>query len=155
MLGGFGDIGRNPDITGNFSSLPLLTETVIPLNVSVFDPVLTEILFHWFCTKDGKVLDPFAGGIECGAVMAFTGRDYYGVDIREEQIAANLRRLSLISPPYYDLERYSDDSRDISNMTYEGFISTIIIGNGFNPRARVGRDCQSLQARTSRRPGQT
>jgi len=27
-------------------------------------------------------------------------------------------------PPYFDLERYSDDPRDLSNMDYEGFLKT-------------------------------
>lgn len=30
----------------------------------------------------------------------------------------------LMCPPYGDLEKYSDDPKDISNMTYENFIST-------------------------------
>ena len=30
---------------------------------SIFDPVLCEIAYRWFCPQGGTVLDPFAGGI--------------------------------------------------------------------------------------------
>ncbi|MFT7593218.1 MAG: hypothetical protein ACI8R4_000531 [Paracoccaceae bacterium] len=29
---------------------------------SIFDPVLCEIAYRWFCPQGGTVLDPFAGG---------------------------------------------------------------------------------------------
>lgn len=30
--------------------------------VSIFDPALCEVLYHWFCPEHGEILDPFAGG---------------------------------------------------------------------------------------------
>jgi ParB-like chromosome segregation protein Spo0J len=33
--------------------------------------------------------------------------------------------LILTCPPYYDLEKYSDDERDLSNMTYPRFLETL------------------------------
>lgn len=56
---------------------------------SVFDPVLTEIMVHWFCPASGNIIDPFAGGPVRGEVAAFLGRGYTGVDLRDEQIEAN------------------------------------------------------------------
>jgi hypothetical protein len=31
-------------------------------NISIFNPVLCELMYHWFCPENGKILDPFAGG---------------------------------------------------------------------------------------------
>jgi hypothetical protein len=56
---------------------------------SIFDPVLTEIAYRWFCPQGGKILDPFAGGSVRGIVAALTGRSYTGIDISERQIEAN------------------------------------------------------------------
>lgn len=129
--------------------------------VSIFDPVLMETMLAWFCPANGKVIDPFAGGSVRGLVSAFTGREYVGMDLRQEQIDANeeayeeladmedfrgepLRHptwlcgdsttiadvvdgeydFMLTCPPYADLEVYSDDPRDISNMEYPQFVST-------------------------------
>lgn len=30
--------------------------------ISVFNPVLAELLYRWFCPHGGLILDPFAGG---------------------------------------------------------------------------------------------
>lgn len=57
---------------------------------SVFDPVLCEILVSWFCPQGGRVLDPFAGGSVRGLVSAFLGNSYTGIDIRPEQVEANM-----------------------------------------------------------------
>lgn len=32
--------------------------------------------------------------------------------------------LCLVAPPYFNLEKYSDDSNDISNMSYDNFLLT-------------------------------
>jgi DNA modification methylase len=57
--------------------------------VSVFDPVLCELVYRWFCPLHGAVIDPFAGGSVRGVVASYMGRDYWGCDLRPEQIAAN------------------------------------------------------------------
>lgn len=119
---------------------------------SEFDPVLCEVSYLWFCPEGGSVLDPFCGGSVRGVVASMTGHTYTGFDIRQEQVDENRRqadKLGLDSatwicedaqnllehveeksadlvfscPPYFDLEVYSDDDRDISNMDYEGFIA--------------------------------
>jgi len=56
---------------------------------SIFDPVLSELAYRWFCPPGGTVLDPFAGGSVRGIVAAKLGRNYLGIDLREEQLVAN------------------------------------------------------------------
>lgn len=56
---------------------------------SIFDPALCEVLYHWFCPKGGKILDPFAGGSVRGIVANYLGYKYTGIDIRQEQIDSN------------------------------------------------------------------
>lgn len=128
------------------------TETLSTGGTSIFDPVLCELVYRWFCPHGGLVLDPFAGGSVRGIMAGLLGRAYVGVDLREEQIAANrlqgssicpeasirwqagdsreiIPQLSLEQPadlifscpPYADLEVYSDDPADISNMPYPEF----------------------------------
>lgn len=122
--------------------------------LSIFDPVLCELMYYWFCPQEGTVLDPFAGGNVRGLIAALTGHNYTGVDIRQEQIDANIKSAgeiltdektpnwicgdsinldSLVSgefdmvfscPPYFDLEKYSDNPNDISNMNYENFLKS-------------------------------
>lgn len=56
---------------------------------SIFDPVLCELVYRWFCPEGGVVLDPFAGGSVRGIVAAWTDRQYVGCELREEQVTAN------------------------------------------------------------------
>lgn len=117
---------------------------------SIFDPVLCELAYRWFCPPGGRVLDPFAGGSVRGIVAALLGREYFGIELRPEQIESNRAQADAICngvkprwlegdsvdartiaagwydflfscPPYGDLERYSDDPRDISTLDYPRF----------------------------------
>jgi hypothetical protein len=116
---------------------------------SIFDPVICELAYRWFCPEGGQVLDPFAGGSVRGIVAGALGRKYWGCDLRTEQIAANEAQADSIGvdprpvwvcgnskdtladappadlvftcPPYGDLERYSDDESDLSAMSWTGF----------------------------------
>ena len=63
--------------------------TASQTGTSIFDPVLCELAYNWFCPPGGVVLDPFAGGSVRGIVAAYLGRKYIGVELREEQVAAN------------------------------------------------------------------
>lgn len=56
---------------------------------SVFDPVLCELAYTWFSAEGQTVIDPFAGGSVRGIVASRLGRNYYGIDLRQEQIEAN------------------------------------------------------------------
>jgi hypothetical protein len=118
---------------------------------SVFDPCLCELLYRWFCPVDGVVLDPFAGGSVRGIVASKLGRHYVGIDLREEQVEENRKQgadmcrthepkwvcgdsakvvhtldvhadFLMSCPPYADLEKYSKDPDDLSNMPYAKFI---------------------------------
>lgn len=122
---------------------------------SIFDPVLCELAYRWFCPPAGTILDPFAGGSVRGIVAAKTGRQYAGCDLRPEQVEANRAQWAAMNdgdspapawacgdsrqidqhcagtaadmvfscPPYADLEVYSDDPADLSNMSYPEFVA--------------------------------
>ncbi len=121
-------------------------------STSVFDPALCELMYKWFCDEGGLILDPFAGGSVRGIVAQKLGYEYTGIELREEQVVSNRDQaieilepsnhptwicgdsdqvLDTITdefdmifscPPYFDLEVYSQDENDLSNMTYEAFI---------------------------------
>lgn len=79
---------------------------------SIFDPVLCEIVYRWFCPPGGVILDPFAGGSVRGIVASELGYRYRGVDLRPEQCAANEAQAAAIcrsNPP----EWFCGDSRDL------------------------------------------
>lgn len=118
---------------------------------SIFDPVLCELAYRWFCGHGGQVVDPFAGGSVRGIVAAQLGLNYWGCDLRAAQIEANRAQASDICgdvmpewvcgdsmetlasapaadfvfscPPYGDLEVYSDDPADLSQMEWHTFVA--------------------------------
>ena len=57
---------------------------------SIFDPVLTEIMYRWFSKEGDKIIDPFAGGSVRGVVAACLGRNYTGIDLSKNQVEANI-----------------------------------------------------------------
>ena len=56
---------------------------------SIFDPVLCELGYRWFCPPGGQILDPFAGGSVRGIVASKLGFKYTGCDLSGRQIEAN------------------------------------------------------------------
>lgn len=64
---------------------------------SVFDPVLSELAYAWFCPPAGRVLDPFAGGSVRGIIAAQRGYHYTGVDLSARQVEANEAQRDLIT----------------------------------------------------------
>lgn len=144
--------GGSPVVSGYDRNGERLTGTIGAENgVSIFDPVLCELAYRWFCPPNGLVIDPFAGGSVRGVVAAECGRRYFGIDLRQEQIDANRlqgkeickeimpewacgdsRNIDKIfcqgeadfifsCPPYADLEVYSDDPNDLSTLDYPQF----------------------------------
>lgn len=119
---------------------------------SIFDPVLCEIMYRWFNLEGGAIYDCFAGGSVRGIVAGYLGYKYTGIELRQEQVNENINQLERFDidnaplwicddsrnvdkyvgdnsvdllfscPPYGDLEVYSDDERDISNMEYDDFL---------------------------------
>jgi 1-aminocyclopropane-1-carboxylate deaminase/D-cysteine desulfhydrase-like pyridoxal-dependent ACC family enzyme/DNA modification methylase len=57
---------------------------------SIFDPVLCEIIYKWFTAENSLIIDPFAGGSVRGIVASKLQRKYIGVELRAEQIEANI-----------------------------------------------------------------
>lgn len=120
---------------------------------SIFDPVLCELAYRWFCPPEGVILDPFAGGSVRGIVASELTRQYVGCELRAEQVEANRAQAAKICsdtlpiwnvgdsrriaehcagveadfvfscPPYADLEVYSDDPADLSTLAYAEFRS--------------------------------
>lgn len=143
-------LGRTLD-NKEFEEKYLDTSRILP-TTSIFDPVLCEIAYTWFSTKEDAIIDPFAGGSVRGVVASALERNYTGLELREEQVLANRDNakeicrthlpnwiigdsnktldtiedntfnMCLSCPPYADLEVYSDDEADLSNMEYSEFI---------------------------------
>ena len=118
---------------------------------SIFDPVLCEVIYNWFCPQNGTVLDPFAGGPVRGVVAEKLGRKYIGIDLSQRQVDANRQNADKLGiypawhcndsrnmdeyipdgsadlvfscPPYHNLERYSKHPLDLSNMNYTDFLA--------------------------------
>lgn len=118
---------------------------------SIFDPVICELCYKWFCPVNGTILDPFAGGSVRGIIAQLLGYKYTGIELREEQVQSNINQASIIlkeaqpiwivgdsmekipkeeffdmvftCPPYFDLEVYSDSPNDLSNKNnYDDFL---------------------------------
>lgn len=59
---------------------------------SMFNPVVCEVVYKWFTVENSTVLDPFAGGVTRGAIAAMLGHTYFGYDISEQQVQANIEK---------------------------------------------------------------
>ena len=81
--------------------------------VSVFDPALCEVLYHWFCDEGGTILDPFAGGSVRGIVANYLGYKYSGIDIRQEQVDSNREQALNILPIENQPQWYCGDSEKL------------------------------------------
>lgn len=121
--------------------------------ISLLDPVLAEISARWFMPEHGdKCFDVFAGDTVFGYVAASLGKEFTGIELRQEQADFNNQQTTEISakyicddgrnvlehiqpksqdllfscPPYFDLEVYSDQENDASNQeTYEEFYAIL------------------------------
>ena len=66
--------------------------------VSIFDPVICELVYRWFAPAGGQVIDPFAGGSVRGVVAGLLGLGYWGCDLSAAQVEANRRQWEHICP---------------------------------------------------------
>jgi len=144
-------LGRGDNLLGMSNLAKITGMKGQKVGTSIFDPVLCELLYRWYCPEGGMILDPFSGGSVRGIVACILGRHYVGVDIRPEQIEANIAQANLLEcdpmpkwivgdssnidelakdveadfffscPPYFDLEVYSDREEDLSTMKWEAF----------------------------------
>ena len=149
-LGIESEIGRGESLTYS-ASTDFMSERIKAAGggTSIFDPVICELSYKWFTGKGYTVIDPFAGGSVRGIVASAMGRRYWGCELREEQVEANRHQGAILCegneptyvcgdslkeldyapeadfvftcPPYGNLEVYSDDPNDISNMSNDGF----------------------------------
>lgn len=152
-LGIKSEVGRSTFYDGMGKLACFDNDTASWANTSIFDPVLCEIAYTWFSKQGDHVLDPFAGGSVRGITASVLNRAYTGIDLRSEQVEANRANAEevltgavpewitgdsnkilddiedetfdfvLSCPPYADLEVYSDNPDDLSNMEYKDFIS--------------------------------
>jgi len=152
-LGIKGELGRD----GNITNAPLSPNYIegtcshVAPGTSIFDPVLCEIMYRWFCPDGGSILDPFAGGAVRGVVASLLGYRYVGIELRQEQVDENEKQSKIINvnpkwiqgdsnnieeiakeeydfifscPPYYNLEIYSNFKGELSAMdSYREFLS--------------------------------
>jgi len=136
--------------TAEFQEKYYTGSTTYASGTSVFDPVLCELAYRWFCPDGGGILDPFAGGSIRGVVAEMLGYKYCGIELRAEQVEENRRQAEALSvepewivedsskieglvksqfdlifscPPYYDLEVYSQLEGELSAFkTYGEFL---------------------------------
>ena len=83
---------------------------------SIFDPVLCELVYRWFCPKEGLVLDPFAGGSVRGIVASRLGRGYLGLDLSQRQVAANEAQARALCDGYPTPRWLCGDSRQLDKL---------------------------------------
>jgi len=142
-----GDLSETRD--GEYGRISDGMITAINEGTSNFDPVLAEVMYKWFCIDGGKILDPFGGEQTKGVVAGELGYKYIACEIRQDQVDLNNEKtepydnvmyycgdsseisdiipdrefdMCFTSPPYYDLEVYSDD--DLSSLgTYDEFMA--------------------------------
>ncbi len=129
--------------------------------VSIFDPVLAELINRWFGLPECKTFDCFAGDTIFGYVSGHLKNHFTGIELRKEQVKINNARVKHLTaryicddgqnvdmhlgpesqdllfscPPYFDLEVYSDLPNDASNQKdYEAFLT--ILKNAFTGAIR-------------------
>ncbi len=142
------DIGIKSELGRDANLIGYSLVTQINSGTSVFDPVLCELSYKWFNVKNGSVLDPFAGGSVRGIVAEKLGFKYTGIELSKNQVLENRKQAERLElkpnwingdsnveldkldekfdmvfscPPYEDLEVYSNDHADISNMSHDDF----------------------------------
>jgi len=147
-LGVCGELGRDEVLFASQDNLNEITGTKFA-GISIFDPVLCELAYRWWCPAGGLVINPTAGESVYGLVASYLGYRYKGVELREEQVQANRKQntemglsaewilgdgqdvyslvgedadMIMCCPPYADLEVYSDNPLDLSTMEYKEFI---------------------------------
>lgn len=107
----------NEENNNNYAKKNLQTDT------SVFDPVLCELIYRWFCPQGGKIIDPFAGGSVRGIIANYLGYHYTGIEIRKEQVDSNVEQAQVILEPENQPKWICGDSNivldNLSANTYD------------------------------------
>ena len=194
------ELGRDGELLFGKMPENIMKNQKLAKQTSIFDPVLCELDYTWFTNHGDSILDPFAGGSVRGIVAGMMGRSYTGIDLREEQVSENIRQSEELHvdgaewfsgdsldmdnilgdrmfdhvftcPPYGDLEVYSSDERDISNMSTDDFndvyseiirvasrhlrddrFMTVVVGN-YRDRHGSVQDLQGVTVRAAESAG--
>lgn len=97
---------------------------------SIFDPVLCEIAYRWFCPPGGQVFDPFAGGSVRGIVAGVLGRKYTGIELRPDQCGINFKQSKLVKATrgkeYIEPNWVIGDSLEMAKVLPAGFQSNFV-----------------------------
>jgi DNA modification methylase len=144
--------GKLAKRTDNWNEESETFEIVSKFDVSILDPVLSEVLLKWFAFENCKTFDPFAGDTVFGYVSSFLGNEFTGIELRQEQVDFNTEKtkglkakyvcddaVNIINhihensqdflfscPPYFDLEKYSQLPNDASNQKeYKDFLQIL------------------------------
>jgi len=135
-----GDTGETRQLVGDKMNL-----MGSKYETSIFNPHLAQMILSAYCPSNARIFDPFAGGGTRGFIATAMGHEYFGFEIRQEEvdrIKAHQRKLEneftiicadsckkppenvcqteefdfcYTCPPYYNLEVYSKTDGDISN----------------------------------------
>jgi len=127
-------------------------------NASVLDPVACEVILRFFTPPNGRIYNPFGGGVQFGFVAGASGYRYLATEIRQNQCDANNALcdqfadakwiqadsstyepdgpvdLVFSCPPYYRVEKYLDydgapPEGEINSMaSYAEFRDTLFAG---------------------------
>ena len=120
-LGIKGEVGRDSKAiisgTDNYRTIKDKAEYDNRENyVSIFDPVLCEIMYRWFVPAEGSILDPFAGGSVRGIVSSFLDYNYTGVELRDEQVYSNMGQAEEIVPNNLPKYLIGDSNKDLETI---------------------------------------
>lgn len=142
-----GDAGQTRELQGNKMALLGSKYTT-----SIFNPHLAQMILSAYTPHKQDIYDGFAGGGTRGFVASAMGHTYTGVEIRQNEVDRLIERqkelgveftikcadsqfypidsdaydFSYTCPPYYDLEVYSAQEGDMSNVsTYEEFLEML------------------------------
>lgn len=126
-LGIQSEVGRANGLAFNMEMnyMPSNTESTTP-STSVFSPTLTELMVRWYSAAGDIILDPFAGGSVRGVVSSTLGREYFGVELREEQVHAN-RAQADIGGGTFPPEWLHGDAADLRTILPDGFRADMVL----------------------------
>ena len=108
------ELGRDGGLSYNTQSwIEEKSESKFLDGTSIFDPVLCELMYLWFCPDGGKILDPFAGGSVRGIVANLRGYDYTGIELQQNQVDSNREQASDVLEINNQPQWYVGDSEKI------------------------------------------
>lgn len=93
---------------------------------SIFDPVLCELVYRWFCPPGGQIIDPFAGGSVRGIVASKLGFQYTGIDLSARQLEANREQGLTICDPEVMPQWLHGNSLEVEALVPDGLRADFI-----------------------------